>query len=115
MTCLFNPGACAETAFWNVIMGVPWWAWLLVILVVLGFAWKFAGIPGLVAAAAALGFAAGTFRPRVTSKKTQDEFDRQNDNSADFWPHKQPDEPAKPHGSIPGFDSDTGTWDADKK
>lgn len=73
MLCLLNPLTCAqsiaENAFYSVITGVPWWAWVALILVVLGVAWRFAGIPGLVAAAGAIGFIFGRFRIPVLPQK----------------------------------------------
>lgn len=102
LTCLFNPGACVQNAFWGLVADVPWWAWLAVAVVLLGVAWRFAGIPGLVAAAAAIGFVFGRFRP--PSQKTQAEFDRQNDNSADFPSQQQIDhKPVVPSGKVDDF------------
>lgn len=73
--CLTNPGACIETAVYSALTGVPWWVYALVILVALGAAWRLAGIPGLVATAAAVGYAFGRLRipalPQKDAPKVQ--------------------------------------------
>ena len=47
----------------NVLFGwiafVPWWAWALAGLTLVGIVWKLAGWPGLIALAAGAGFALG--------------------------------------------------------
>ncbi len=52
----FDLGGClGGLLFWWVPL-VPWWAWLLAGLALVGVVWKFAGWPGLIALAAAVGF-----------------------------------------------------------
>lgn len=89
MSCLFNPVACAQGAAVTALLGVPLWVWLLVIVIVLAIAYRLLGWAGLVAAAIGVGYAIARF-----PKRSQAEFDRQNDNSSDFpW---SPPRPTKP-------------------
>lgn len=100
LTCLLNPGVCIQNAIIGIILGIPWWVYVLVAIIALGAAWKLAGIPGLVAAAAGMGFLLGKFRLPSQKAQQQAEFDRQNDNSADFPTQQQidhkPKVPSKP-------------------
>lgn len=108
MSCLFDPGACVQAAFWNVILGVPWWAWALLVLVLLGAAWKFAGIPGLVAGAAAIGFIFGRFR----APDNQDSENVPADSRDGALPHRtKPARPSKPPTDAPGtWNRREGRW-----
>lgn len=90
MSCLFNPGPCIQTAIENALLGVPWWAWVLIIVLTLALVWKLLGWPGVIAAAAGIGFLFGRFPSQAKRA-----FDQQNDNSSDFWPPSKPKPPVK--------------------
>lgn len=59
LTCLFDPGSCIEAGFHNLITSVPWWAWVIIAIIVVGVIWKFAGWPGVVALALLVGYIGG--------------------------------------------------------
>lgn len=59
MTCLFDPIGCVQTGVLSALAGVPWWAWAIAILVALIVAYRLLGLPGLAAAALAIGYAFG--------------------------------------------------------
>jgi hypothetical protein len=54
--CLMDPGGCIAAGWANLLATVPWWAWLVIALVVIGMAWKLAGWPGLIALALGAGY-----------------------------------------------------------
>jgi hypothetical protein len=56
LSCLFDPGACIAAGWTNLLAAVPWWAWVAIALVAVGIVWKFAGWPGLIALAFAVGY-----------------------------------------------------------
>lgn len=93
MSCLFNPGYCIQATFWATIGMVPWWGWLIAFAVLLGVAWRLGGIPGLVAAAAGIGFLFGRFRP-PSNKPVANPYRHET-------PHNQTANPDhKPKGGI---------------
>jgi hypothetical protein len=97
----FDLGSClGGMLFWWVPL-VPWWAWLLVALIVVGIVWKVAGWPGLIALAAGAGFFLG--RRSVTDD--------------DIWPNTDPKPQKLPKAKVrrPArkrrFNPDTGGWE----
>ena len=56
MGCLFDPGSCIVSAWYSFLAAVPWWAWAITALVLVGVVWKFAGWPGLIALAFGVGY-----------------------------------------------------------
>lgn len=54
----FDLGACVSTTFLGWIAVVPWWAWGLIALIVVGIVYKLAGWLGIVALAGAAGYGA---------------------------------------------------------
>ena len=84
MTCLFDPFGCLQAGVYMALAGVPWWVWGLVILAVFGLAWRLAGWPGVVAAAAGLGYLFGR-NPRMLNPKA---------------PEKQAPPPKKKHKTL---------------
>jgi hypothetical protein len=58
-SCLTDPVGCVAASLWAWALTVPWYWWALVAAVVVGAVWKFAGWPGLLALAGAVGFIFG--------------------------------------------------------
>lgn len=63
MSCLLDPFGCLSdgigNTFWGLVAVIPLWGWVLAGIVLIGVIWKFAGWPGLIALAAAVGFIFG--------------------------------------------------------
>ena len=57
--CLFDPGPCIASGVHGLLAAVPWWAWVVLVLVVIGLVGQLAGWPGLVGLALAAGYLAG--------------------------------------------------------
>lgn len=97
-----------EGWFWGLVNMVPLWAWIALAIVAVGVIWKFAGWPGLIGLAGAVGFILGRrsmtddftgevegmdatppFRrkPRVsrTAKRTPDSLARRPNETAAEW------------------------------
>lgn len=104
MSCLFDPIGCVQHAALAAVYSIPWWAWAIAVVVALFLAWRLGGLAGLVAAAAAVGFAFGRLPPRSTpTPKSQEEFDRQNDNSGDFTQAQVDHHPKGPVKPVSDF------------
>lgn len=113
----FDLGLCAHSLFlgwvpdWVWVLA-PYWPWI-VIIVGLGFAYRFAGWPGVVAAAGAIGYLFGRL-----SQKSHSPIENVDPGTPDAAPShgfndlmkpRKPRVPGKRQG-IPGFDPETGTW-----
>lgn len=57
--CILDPLRCAEAGFWSLVGLVPWWGWILALIVAAGVLWRVAGWPGLIALSGVIGFALG--------------------------------------------------------
>jgi hypothetical protein len=55
-SCIFDPGACVASAWYGLLAAVPWWAWVIAVLIAIGMVWKLAGWPGLIALAFGVGY-----------------------------------------------------------
>ena len=84
---------------------IPWWVWIIVAGLALGWAWKTFGWKGLAGAAAGAALALSY----IKGWKDRDSLSAEHvdPNSPDAAP--SPSKPKK-HSRIPGFDPDTGTW-----
>lgn len=56
---LFDPLCHLESWFWGLVSLVPWWGWIIALIVLAGVLWRVAGWPGLVALGTVVGFLLG--------------------------------------------------------
>lgn len=57
--CLTDPVNCVSASLWAWALTVPWYWWALAAAIIVGAVWKFAGWPGLLGLAGAVGFILG--------------------------------------------------------
>ena len=84
---------------------IPWWVWIIVAGLALGWAWKTFGWKGLAGAAAGAALALS----HIKGWRDRDSLSAEHVDGPDAEPPVSVNKPKKKR-PIPGFDPDTGTW-----
>jgi len=87
-SCIFDPGACIAAGWTNLLASIPWWAWIITALVIVGVVWKFAGWPGLIALAFGIGYFARDLMRAYNSVRTHEPIESVDGDDAAPPPKK---------------------------